>query len=224
MEFHILGCYGQSVKIMKYLLFLIFFWINVASWAQEDRKHILVGKPAPEFEGKTLAGNNFKLADYIGQPIIIDFWSTKCKPCLIELPAFEWLQNEFEDLIVVSVTIDSKEVLDLFLDNENGSYKLIKTQLEGTKISEPLLYDAWDIADLYIDKTYPNWHDYQMGWPQKFFIDREGTVRSYTLGYSASLGNMPVSDPEAYQDFKNRANDEEAHYEYLKQLVLEIMK
>ena len=178
----------------------------------------------PNFESKTLNGGNFKLSDFIGQPIVIDFWSTKCKPCLIELPAFERLQDEFEDLIVVSVTIDTKEVLDSFLDTENGSYKLIKTKLQGTKISEPLFYDAWDIAELYIDKTYPNWHDYQVGWPQKFFIDGEGIVQSYTLGYAVSLGSIPVSDPEAIQDFKNRANDEEAHYEYLKQLVLGIMK
>jgi thiol-disulfide isomerase/thioredoxin len=211
------------ITIIKHYLVLILFCISSSSWAQENMTHTLVGKSVPRFEGKTLAGNIFKLADHIGEPIVIDFWSTKCKPCLMELPAFEKLENEFKDLIVVSVTIDPKDVLDSFLANENGSYKLIKTQLKDTKMSEPVLYEAWDIADLFIDKTYSNWYDYQMGWPQKYFVDHKGIVQYYTLGYGASLGSGPVGDTEAIKDFSNKVYDEEAQYEYLKQFVLEIM-
>ena len=38
------------------------------------RNPILVGKPAPEIEGEDIDGKKFKLSDYRGKVVLLDFW------------------------------------------------------------------------------------------------------------------------------------------------------
>ncbi len=40
----------------------------------ELRHPILVGKPAPEIEGEDIDGVKFKLSDYRGKVVRLDFW------------------------------------------------------------------------------------------------------------------------------------------------------
>ena len=47
--------------------------------AKADREifeivNLAVGKPAPEIEGEDLAGVSFKLSDYLGNVVMLDFW------------------------------------------------------------------------------------------------------------------------------------------------------
>lgn len=36
--------------------------------------HLAIGKPAPDIEGEDLAGVSFKLSDYLGKVVMLDFW------------------------------------------------------------------------------------------------------------------------------------------------------
>jgi hypothetical protein len=38
-------------------------------------RHLLVGRPAPEIEGRDQDGREFKLSDYRGKVVLLDFWS-----------------------------------------------------------------------------------------------------------------------------------------------------
>jgi hypothetical protein len=40
----------------------------------ETQTPILVGKPAPEIEGEDIDGVKFKLSDYRGKVVLLDFW------------------------------------------------------------------------------------------------------------------------------------------------------
>ena len=40
-----------------------------------DLRHLTVGKPAPEVEGEDQDGKKFKLGDYKGKVVLLDFWS-----------------------------------------------------------------------------------------------------------------------------------------------------
>ena len=48
-----------------------------------------VGKPAPEFTMRLLDGGEFRLSDYEGVPLVINFWASWCPPCRQESPGFE---------------------------------------------------------------------------------------------------------------------------------------
>jgi hypothetical protein len=39
-----------------------------------EMRHLVVGKPAPDIEAEDLAGTPFKLSDYRGKVVLLDFW------------------------------------------------------------------------------------------------------------------------------------------------------
>lgn len=74
----------------------------------EDRQPIL----APDFSMEDSQGNTVKLSDYIGTPIVLNFWASWCPPCKAEMPDFETLYKEVgEDVtfIMLNATDGSRE-------------------------------------------------------------------------------------------------------------------
>ena len=67
------------------------------------------GTTAPAFTLPGLTGESVSLADFEGQPILLNFWTTTCSPCLKELPVLATLEREFaaEGLVVVTVCMGS---------------------------------------------------------------------------------------------------------------------
>lgn len=50
----------------------------------------------PRFEGKTLDGADFAIADHDDRPLLIYFWASWCLPCRSEAPTIERLWPEYE--------------------------------------------------------------------------------------------------------------------------------
>ena len=61
------------------------------------------GNLLPDFSTDLLNGEDFKLSDYQGQVVILNFWGTTCAPCVEEMPYFEQLKTTFPDVEILAI-------------------------------------------------------------------------------------------------------------------------
>ena len=55
---------------------------------------------ATDFQVQTMDGQTVRLSDFKdGKPIVINFWSHKCSPCVQEMPTFQGLYEEYKDKV-----------------------------------------------------------------------------------------------------------------------------
>ena len=62
-----------------------------------------IGNLLPDFSTDLLGGGDFRLSDYRGKVVIINFWGTTCAPCVAELPFYEQLKVAHPDVEILAV-------------------------------------------------------------------------------------------------------------------------
>ncbi|MBR5501624.1 MAG: TlpA family protein disulfide reductase [Oscillospiraceae bacterium] len=70
---------------------------------------------APDFAVEDMAGNTVRLSDFLGQPVVLNFWASWCGPCKMEMPAFQTLYDEYGDsvaFLMVNLTDGGQETRD----------------------------------------------------------------------------------------------------------------
>ncbi len=121
-----------------------------------DVPFMLAGSKAPLFTMKRLdTGEEVHLKDYIGRPIVINFWATWCGPCKLEHPSLEWGYRKYgRDVVFLGVVFeDSEENTKKFIAENGGSW--------------PQLFDPKSTVAV----------DYGVaGVPETYFIDKQGTI------------------------------------------------
>ena len=82
-----------------------------------------VGNSAHDFDLKDLEGNSIVLADFEGQPVILNFWATWCAPCRIEMPELQATHEKYKDdgLVILALNQDeSPETVRSFFYDQLG--------------------------------------------------------------------------------------------------------
>jgi len=66
-------------------------------------------KEAPAFKLKDLAGKEYRLEDFRGKVVILNFWASWCGPCVEEIPSLVKLSKRYEgkDVVIVGVALQS---------------------------------------------------------------------------------------------------------------------
>jgi thiol-disulfide isomerase/thioredoxin len=70
---------------------------------------------APDFTALDIDGNEVKLSDFYGQPIVLNFWASWCPPCRAHKPIFDTVYDEMTPNVVflmVNLTDGRRETVE----------------------------------------------------------------------------------------------------------------
>jgi thiol-disulfide isomerase/thioredoxin len=120
-------------------------------------------RSVPEFELPDLAGRPVKFSSLLGKgPVLLNFWTKSCKPCLRELPSLAELARLVakDDISVVTVCTDS---------GPEAVVEELAAALGGRQPPFTILFDPdyEVVTDLFGTTLYP----------ETWFIDQSGIIR-----------------------------------------------
>ena len=114
--------------------------------------------PAPQTSFEDHAGRTWRIGDFDGQVVLLNFWATWCAPCVRELPSLDRLQAELggADFAVVAVSWDRA----------------------GLPVVRPFLQQLGiEHLDIYLDRAGKTRLGFGVsGLPTTFLIDADGRL------------------------------------------------
>ncbi|WP_405368082.1 redoxin family protein [Nonlabens sp. Asnod2-A12] len=118
--------------------------------------------------GKDLRNNQYKLSDFKGKVILLDFWSSGCLPCRLQN------KNEFPDLIK-KYNEDDFVLISYSLDMNKSTWKKSSNDdnITWLNISDLNGYDGENIKKYAVTAL-----------PNSFLIDKNGIVVKSFIGFS----------------------------------------
>lgn len=89
----------------------------------------------PDARVPDLGGNPKSLRDFLGRPLIVNFWATWCEPCRREMPLLQQLQRRYqsEGLQILGVAVDSRPAVQQYLRTRPVNYPMLAGETEGTE-------------------------------------------------------------------------------------------
>jgi peroxiredoxin len=119
-------------------------------------------EPAPPLKGTLVSGEKFDLADYRGKVVLVNFYSSYCRGCALEIGTIETYRDDMKDrgFDVLVIGVDRAE------DKPRVARMLGIYNLQGAMAAE--------LEECGFERSYPT--------PTAFVIDREGIVRAKLWG------------------------------------------
>lgn len=76
----------------------------------------------PVFAFQDMSGREYSSATFAAPITVVNFWATFCQPCLTELPSLAQLDETFEDVDVIGISVDpgqSPDKVNAFIKQHN---------------------------------------------------------------------------------------------------------
>ncbi len=128
------------------------------------KDHPSLNKPAPEVTLHPLDGEPLSLSSLKGKVVVLDFWATWCKPCVMSMPGVAALAAEMKgrDVVFFAVNqMESREKVTAFLEKE-------KLEINVTLDSKGKAAQVFGVR----------------GIPHLVVIGPDGVVRQVHIGYA----------------------------------------
>lgn len=119
---------------------------------------------APDFTVLDEDGNEVRLSDYRGKPVVLNFWATWCGYCKMEMPDFDTAYAKYPDVQFLMVNVT---------DGVNETVEKAKAYVETEGFSFDIFFDVKMEAVGRYGVT---------GYPTTFFIDKDGNAVAMQSG------------------------------------------
>ncbi|MEQ8903827.1 TlpA disulfide reductase family protein [Ekhidna sp.] len=130
------------------------------------------GEPFPAFELTTLDGETYTKDQLKGKIFLVNFWFTRCGPCIKEMPEMNEMVEEFknEGIVFLAPTFDDEQQVRKFLEKREFIYESIP-----------------DVKDFCVEMNVRSY-------PTHFVVNREGIIDKVVIGYSVmTVGTLKKS-------------------------------
>lgn len=126
------------------------------------------GEKALDFIVTDLKGNTIKLSELKGKVVVLNFWFTKCGPCVQEMPSLNKLVDEFKDkdVVFLAITFNKKDIVEQFLKEKPFAYTIVP--------------NANDVITMYGVKSYPT----------SIVINKKGEIILKELGFRTNIKSV----------------------------------
>ena len=119
----------------------------------------------PDFTVYDIQGNPYRLSDFVGKPVVLNFWASWCGPCKSEMPDFETAYQKY-----------GQEIHFLMVNMTDGVQETVQSAsgfISDIGYNFPVYYDTDSDAAM----TYG-----VASIPTTFFIDAEGNGVAWSSG------------------------------------------
>ena len=107
-------------------------------------------KEFPKFDLNTLADKNFNSEKLIGKPTMINFWFTRCAPCIDEMPVLNKIKEKYkDDFNFIAITYEKKEDVEKFLEKHPFDFEHL---INAKGFTDQLGFQSYPM-NLFLDKN-----------------------------------------------------------------------
>jgi len=159
-------------KLLPYIFYFTILFFLLWCWKPADAQILgtmkppLVGEKVPDVVIANLLHfkkNSAKLSDFRSKMLILDFWATWCKPCVMMIPQMDSLEKQFAGKVqFLPVSYQTAEQISVFRQKF--------ARRNGMRIQGPEV-----VGDTLLKSLFPH-----SGVPHYVWIDQDGVLRAVT--------------------------------------------
>ncbi len=158
------------IRMLRVLVIILSLAVLLAGCGGGASQSPQVGQPAPDFKFQDAEGQSTSLSDLKGSPVLLNFWTTTCVYCAIEMPYLQQVYNDWRGKGLVLLAINIAE-----------SPSAVENFMQSQGLSLPVLLDSTGAITI----------KYGVGpIPTTFFIDSQGIVQYVRVGAFQSVAEI----------------------------------